>query len=115
MYQDLKRGLMKENQQQEAGITAAKDETVWRAAGLVEVLVDDVTLLNAVSGPLPLPISEAAAAKAAAGALREELRLENRVLDLRCAPPQSEIAPVFLRGGVCLVWSLRGTPAQSQP
>ncbi len=54
----------------------------------MEVAVDEVRVLNAVVGPLPLPISEAAASKAAAGALREELRLENRVLDLRrCSAP----------------------------
>lgn len=47
--------------------------------------MESVRILNSVTGKLPLPISESAAAKAKPDALREELRLQNRVLDLRQA------------------------------
>lgn len=60
-----------------------KDPNPNIPTGLVEVIVDEITVLNAVTTQLQLPVSEAAAAKAKEGALKEDLRMENRVLDLR--------------------------------
>lgn len=49
------------------------------AAGAVELLASEVTVLNTVSKPLPFPVSAAEEKEAA----REEVRLRHRVLDLR--------------------------------
>lgn len=49
--------------------------------GAVELLATEVLVLNTVNKPLPFPISNAEEKEAA----REEVRLRNRVLDLRCA------------------------------
>ncbi len=51
--------------------------------GDVELVVDDVTVLNTVTGSLPFPIS--AGEPGAEEAPREEMRLRHRILDLRCA------------------------------
>lgn len=60
-----------------------KDPNPNIPTGQVEVDVEHVTVINAVTTKLQLPVSEAASAKAQGGALKEDLRLENRVLDLR--------------------------------
>ena len=44
-------------------------------------MIDDVTVLNTVTRPLPFPIGDGEAGDAEAP--REELRLRHRVLDLR--------------------------------
>lgn len=63
-------------------LRARKDPNPKMPTGDVELLASDVRVLNAVGRPLPFPVSEADEA-AGGGAPREELRLRNRVLDLR--------------------------------
>ena len=53
------------------------------AAGDVELVVDDVTVLNTVSRSLPFPVGAGGEPGAAEEAPREEMRLRHRVLDLR--------------------------------
>ncbi len=56
-----------------------KDPNPKIPTGQVELLASRVTVLNAVTRLLPFPVSTAEEAEAP----REELRLRNRVLDLR--------------------------------
>jgi aspartyl-tRNA synthetase len=47
--------------------------------GMVEVVAEEVSLLNAVQGGLPLAVAETEGEEP-----KEDTRLKNRVLDLRC-------------------------------
>ena len=71
------------NARQSAASAEMSPHLASNAAGQVELLAYEVAILNAVTGRLPLPVSESAAAKEKPEALREELRLKHRVLDLR--------------------------------
>lgn len=76
-----------------------KDPNPKLRTGAIEIAAEDVTVLNVVSRPLPFFVSQSDEAEEAP---REELRLKNRVLDLRCAF-QAEPAQVPSLGtlGVC--------------
>jgi aspartyl-tRNA synthetase len=58
-----------------------KDPNPNLPTGNVELVAESVQILNAVTKLLPFPISEREEQEPP----REELRLKNRVLDLRCA------------------------------
>lgn len=61
-------------------IRRRKDPNPNMATGQVELVVQDIQVLNLVTKSLPFPLSEHDESEAP----REEIRLKNRVLDLRC-------------------------------
>jgi len=61
-------------------IRRRKDPNPNMATGQVELVIQDIQVLNLVTKSLPFPLSEHEESEAP----REEIRLKNRVLDLRC-------------------------------
>lgn len=76
----------------EGRLRKRKDPNPKMPTGLVELVAEDITVLNTVTKLLPFPVS----ADDEQEVPREELRLRNRVLDLRSAFASHDIRDTSL-------------------